>query len=75
MQARVLVDHTPELPVWYLMAIVALKVLGYAIFRGSNGQKDQFRRDPDHPSVAHLKVKSQLNLCINCAYLSLSHVS
>mmetsp|Transcript_12034 Transcript_12034/g.20343 ORF Transcript_12034/g.20343 Transcript_12034/m.20343 type:complete len:430 (-) Transcript_12034:329-1618(-) len=56
LQARVLVDHTPELPVWYLLAIVALKVLGYAIFRGSNGQKDQFRRDPDHPSVAHLKT-------------------
>eukprot|EP00666_Eupelagonemidae_sp_cell4sb_P002437 gene2437-8277_t len=27
-----------------------------AIFRGANGQKDAFRRDPNAPGVRHLKV-------------------
>ena len=35
--------------------IAGLNFLGYFMFRGANGQKDQFRRDPGHPSVAHLK--------------------
>jgi steroid 5-alpha reductase family enzyme len=39
-----------------VVAIVGLKLLGYTIFRGANGQKDTFRRDPGHPSVAHLKT-------------------
>ena len=39
-----------------LVAIVALKSIGYWIFRGANGQKNQFRQDPTHPSVAHLKT-------------------
>lgn len=30
-------------------------MLGYFIFRGANGQKDAFRRDPSQKSVAHLK--------------------
>eukprot|EP00959_Pyramimonas_sp_CCMP1952_P314482 6583193-Pyramimonas_sp.AAC.1 len=59
-QARVLVEYTPELPAWFLAAIVALKVAGYVVFRGANGQKDQFRRDPNHPSVAHLKVRARI---------------
>lgn len=32
------------------------QVLGFSIFRGANGQKDQFRRDPTHPSVSHIKT-------------------
>ena len=31
--------------------IVALKALGYLVFRGANSQKDLFRRDPSHPRV------------------------
>ena len=38
-----------------IAGIVALKAVGYLIFRGSNSQKDQFRRDPEHPSVRRLK--------------------
>jgi hypothetical protein len=37
-------------------AILAVKATGYIIFRGANGQKDSFRRDPSHPSVAHLRT-------------------
>jgi hypothetical protein len=29
--------------------------VGYAVFRGSNGQKDAFRRDPTAPAVKHLQ--------------------
>ena len=55
-QARYLVDHPTSLQWWAIIAIVALKVLGYAIFRGANSQKDQFRRNPHHPSVQHLET-------------------
>lgn len=34
-----------------VMGIIGLKILGYSAFRGANSQKDQFRRDPNHPSV------------------------
>lgn len=41
---------------WTAVAgIVALKALGYAIFRGANSQKDAFRRDPGAPGVRHLR--------------------
>ena len=45
-QARYLVRHDPGLGPLALAAIVALKVVGYAVFRGANNQKDAFRRDP-----------------------------
>ena len=32
-----------------------MKAAGYLIFRGSNSQKDQFRSDPQHPSVRRLQ--------------------
>ena len=32
-----------------------MKLLGYAIFRWSNGQKNLFRTDPEDKRVAHLK--------------------
>lgn len=35
---------------------MALKALGYLVFRGSNSQKDLFRRDPSHPRVAALRT-------------------
>mmetsp|Transcript_14301 Transcript_14301/g.28992 ORF Transcript_14301/g.28992 Transcript_14301/m.28992 type:complete len:456 (-) Transcript_14301:156-1523(-) len=55
LQARLLVDHDPELPGYALLLLVCLNALGYAIFRGANGQKDAFRRDPTDPAVAHLQ--------------------
>ncbi len=56
MQARYLVDHPTHLPLWATVGIFALNMLGYAMFRGANSQKDMFRRDPNHPSVQHLKT-------------------
>ena len=54
-QARVLVDHDPGVGSVGLAAIVLLNLIGYAIFRGANSQKDAFRRDPNSPEVAHLE--------------------
>lgn len=56
LQARFLVDHPTELPIWGAVAIFCLNTLGFIIFRGANSQKDTFRRDPNHPSVRHLKT-------------------
>uniref|UniRef100_A0A7R9UZT7 Delta(14)-sterol reductase ERG24 n=1 Tax=Chlamydomonas euryale TaxID=1486919 RepID=A0A7R9UZT7_9CHLO len=54
--ARFLADHPQNLSAAMIVVILAVKALGYYIFRGANGQKDAFRRDPSHPSVAHLKT-------------------
>lgn len=54
LQARYLVDHDPLLQWPALLAIVGVNVIGYSIFRGANGQKDAFRRDPTASEVSHL---------------------
>jgi delta14-sterol reductase/lamin-B receptor len=46
----------PALPPAALAAVAALFGLGYWIFRGANGQKDAFRRDPDGPACAGLRT-------------------
>lgn len=56
LQARILVARSPELSFVAIFAIVAIKALGYIIFRGSNSQKDLFRRNPNDPRVSHLKT-------------------
>ncbi len=43
------------LSTWGVAGIVALEAAGYLIFRSSNSQKNQFRSDPDHPSVRRLQ--------------------
>ena len=50
--------HTQHLSPLAIAAILALNVIGYTIFRGSNSQKDAFRTNPSHPSVAHLRTLS-----------------
>jgi Delta14-sterol reductase len=55
LQARYLVRHDPGLSVPALLAVVAVHAVGYAVFRGANGQKDAFRRDPADPAVADLR--------------------
>jgi protein-S-isoprenylcysteine O-methyltransferase Ste14 len=48
-QAYYLVEHTHDLPWWGTAAIVVLNFTGYAIFRGANIQKHQFRKNPAEP--------------------------
>jgi protein-S-isoprenylcysteine O-methyltransferase Ste14 len=47
LQAFYLVDHFRDAPVPWVAAVVALNLVGYAIFVGANRQKDRFRRDPE----------------------------
>jgi Delta14-sterol reductase len=41
-----------------ISGILLLKAAGYLTFRGSNSQKDLFRRDPGHPRVRGLQTLS-----------------
>lgn len=54
-QARYLVENDPQLSYTALAVILGIYILGYCVFRGANSQKDAFRRDPNHASVAHLE--------------------
>lgn len=54
-QARYLADHPHQLSPLALAGVLLVQAAGYAVFRGANGQKDAFRRDPTHPRVAHLR--------------------
>ncbi|XP_013871901.1 delta(14)-sterol reductase TM7SF2 [Austrofundulus limnaeus] len=56
LQAAFLVKHPQILSLFKAAAIVALNGVGYYIFRKSNSQKNQFRREPTHPSVAGLET-------------------
>ncbi|TPX41865.1 hypothetical protein SeLEV6574_g05880 [Synchytrium endobioticum] len=55
LQARYLADHPTDLGALASSAIVALKILGLLIFRGSNSQKNAFRTNANAPQVRHLK--------------------
>ena len=43
LQAMYLVDHDPNQSLWFYTFAFAFGVLGYYIFRASNGLKDNFR--------------------------------
>eukprot|EP01006_Ploeotia_vitrea_P012373 TRINITY_DN32816_c0_g1_i1.p1 TRINITY_DN32816_c0_g1~~TRINITY_DN32816_c0_g1_i1.p1 ORF type:complete len:446 (+),score=203.50 TRINITY_DN32816_c0_g1_i1:42-1340(+) len=55
LQARYLVDHPVQLSTAHVLAIIAVKLVGYYIFRSANLQKDRFRNDPMHPAVRNLR--------------------
>jgi len=61
LQARYLVDHDPQLSKWALALLTCSSLGGYCIFRSSNSEKDQFRRDQEHPSVKHLQTMEVKN--------------
>jgi len=56
LQARYLAHTNVELSAMHVVLILAVKLAGFVIFRGANGQKNTFRSDPSHPSVAHLRT-------------------
>ncbi|KAI2659789.1 hypothetical protein H4Q32_022318 [Labeo rohita] len=56
LQAMFLVVHPQSLSTLGATGIILLNGIGYYIFRKSNSQKNQFRRDPTHKSVAHLET-------------------
>ncbi|KAM9789083.1 delta(14)-sterol reductase TM7SF2 [Neosynchiropus ocellatus] len=56
LQAAFLVEHPQTLTSLRAAAIVTLNGIGYYIFRKSNSQKNQFRREPTHHSVSRLET-------------------
>lgn len=44
-----LVHNTEPMPAWQVVALAALYVVGFVLFRGSNEQKHQFKADPERP--------------------------
>ena len=54
LQSRYLVDHDPHLQWPVLACIIGVNCFGYLVFRGANGQKDAFRRNPNAAEVSHL---------------------
>ncbi|XP_069501056.1 delta(14)-sterol reductase TM7SF2 isoform X2 [Ambystoma mexicanum] len=56
LQAYFLVQHPRMLSVAVAAGIICLNAVGYIIFRGSNSQKNTFRRNPNDPKVAGLET-------------------
>src|SRR3989338_6274835 len=66
LQARFLVQNDPQLPLYIIVAIAALNLFGYYIFRSANSQKDQYRRDPASlPQLKTLATKRGTKLLIS----------
>ncbi|KAK4541722.1 c-5 sterol desaturase [Oleoguttula mirabilis] len=55
LQARYLSVHPIILGPTYVLAILAVQLVGYYIFRASNNEKNRFRTNPDDPALAHLQ--------------------
>ncbi|KAF2719456.1 Delta(14)-sterol reductase [Polychaeton citri CBS 116435] len=51
---RYLSIHPVVLGPVYVLAIFAVQMTGYYIFRSANNEKNRFRTDPNDPRVAHL---------------------
>ncbi len=57
LQAHYLVHNAHSLPLWAAVAVVALNVTGYAVFRTVNLQKHRFREDPDRCRIWNRKAE------------------
>ncbi|XP_030752646.1 delta(14)-sterol reductase TM7SF2 [Sitophilus oryzae] len=53
---KYVLDHNIKLSYWELGLVTALFLLGYIIYRGSNNQKDAFRKNPYSPSFSNLET-------------------
>ncbi|KAI5274526.1 delta(14)-sterol reductase like protein [Aureobasidium subglaciale] len=54
-QARYLSIHAVQLGWAKVALIMGVQLTGYYIFRSSNGEKNKFRTNPNHPDVKHLE--------------------
>ncbi|XP_072552076.1 delta(14)-sterol reductase LBR [Salminus brasiliensis] len=55
-QAYYLVNHSNDLSVFWVVAIIVMNVVGYYIYRKANSQKFAFRRNPYDPTLSCLKT-------------------
>lgn len=58
LQARYLVFNQVELGPYWTAAIVAVNLVGYWIFRGANGEKNDFRNGRNPKSKSHVCFRS-----------------
>jgi lamin-B receptor len=56
LQARYLLEHPQHWSLLALLSIVILNFCGFIIFRGSNSQKNEFRKNPNIAQLQHLKT-------------------
>ncbi|ELT88706.1 hypothetical protein CAPTEDRAFT_175708 [Capitella teleta] len=56
LQARFCLEHPQSWSTPALFVILLMHLVGYTIFRKSNSQKNQFRKNPDDVSVKHLQT-------------------
>ncbi|KAM5138675.1 delta(14)-sterol reductase TM7SF2 isoform 1-T1 [Mantella aurantiaca] len=56
LQAYFLVSHPQDLSGTAAVGIILINAVGYIIFRGSNSQKNAFRRNPCDPTVVGLET-------------------
>jgi delta14-sterol reductase len=55
LQARYLGMHPVDLGPIGILGVLGVQAFGYWIFRGANGTKDVFRRNPEDPKVKHIE--------------------
>uniref|UniRef100_A0AAY4B156 Delta(14)-sterol reductase LBR n=1 Tax=Denticeps clupeoides TaxID=299321 RepID=A0AAY4B156_9TELE len=55
-QAYYLVSHPNDLSVFWMVAIISVKAVGYYVFRKANSEKNNFRRNPADPALSYLKT-------------------
>ncbi|XP_021923962.1 delta(14)-sterol reductase isoform X2 [Zootermopsis nevadensis] len=53
---RFVLIYRVEIPLYCLAVIAIVNAIGYVIYRGSNSQKSEFRRNPLNPALAHLET-------------------
>lgn len=56
LQAAYLATNPLYFPYWAIALVLLASCIGLYIFRGANGQKDLFRRNPSHPDVRDLET-------------------
>lgn len=68
LQCRYILENNVDISLAMTVFIIIVQATGYYVFRQSNGQKNVFRTNPNHPSVRHLKslkTKRGTNLLIS----------
>ncbi|KAJ8962387.1 hypothetical protein NQ318_018371 [Aromia moschata] len=53
---KYIAEHGVEVDSWKLILTSLVFALGYILYRGSNNQKDAFRKNPYSPALSHLET-------------------
>ncbi|CAH1967874.1 unnamed protein product [Acanthoscelides obtectus] len=53
---KYIIEHGVQLEVWKLVVLTLVFIAGSVLCRGSNNQKDAFRKNPYSPTLSHLET-------------------